>query len=100
MTRERGTLARVLAVASLLSATSGCSRGASDTFDCTCSYFTDFDDASKQEVTICAPSQERAETYARGCAQGAAHAPVQSCSCRPTAKAPWSSCKPGECRAR
>jgi hypothetical protein len=99
VTSERGALARALAAAWLLGAAAGCARGASDTFDCTCSYLTDFDDASTQAVTMCAPSQERAETFARSCAQGAAHAPVQRCSCRPAAKAPWSSCKPGECRA-
>jgi hypothetical protein len=54
-------------------------KGAS--YACTCSFLTDFDDASSESVVVCASSPERAAPMARGCAQSAAPAPVQSCRC-------------------
>jgi hypothetical protein len=61
---------------------------------CTCTFLTDFDDSSSRDVTVCAPTADRAPNVARGCAQSAAPAPVQRCTCKPEIGAP---CTLGEC---
>lgn len=51
-------------------------------YECDCEFLTDYDDASKQSVRVCAANDREAPSVARGCAQLSAPAPVQSCSCR------------------
>jgi hypothetical protein len=89
--------ARAAALAGLLAALagSGCERGTR--FECTCGFLTDYDDASKQVVDVCAPSPERASEFAKGCAQSGAPAPIHSCACRPTSGEP---CRAGQCSSR
>ena len=66
-------------------------------YRCQCEFLTDFDDASAQTVEVCSASLERAAEVARGCAQSAAPAPVQSCQCQP-APGPSSACASEQCR--
>lgn len=84
-------LAAIAAVVALGAAACGEARGSA--FACTCNLLTDFDDASKHEVIVCAPSAERAPTIAQGCAQTGAPAPVQGCVCAPRGEA----CSLGAC---
>ena len=66
-------------------------------FDCDCSWLSDYDDASGQRVTVCAASDEDAKQAAEGCAQSAAPAPIQGCHCwEKSAETP---CKLGDCTA-
>jgi hypothetical protein len=78
-------------------AAAGCPAERGDVYDCTCTFLTDFDDPSRHEVLVCAPSSERAPAIARGCAQAGAPAPVQGCACR---KAAAGTCALGECRMK
>lgn len=72
--------ALVAFVALMAAALAGCSaKGAP--FECRCEFLTDFDDASKLDVRVCAANEREAPSVARGCAQLAAPAPVQSCAC-------------------
>ncbi|MBW2527096.1 MAG: hypothetical protein JRI23_23140 [Deltaproteobacteria bacterium] len=88
-------LAGVVLTCSTLAA---CEADRGKSFDCRCHFLTDFDDPSTQAVEICAASDEEAGQVARGCAQSAAPAPIQSCSCTP---APSSTpCSKGSCRAK
>jgi hypothetical protein len=57
-------------------------------FDCECQWLTDFDDASKVPVRVCAADEAEAPIVARGCAQIATPAPVQSCKCARAKDAP------------
>jgi hypothetical protein len=78
-------------------AAAGCSAERGDVYDCACTFLTDFDDTSKHEVLVCAPSAERAPAIARGCAQSGAPAPVQGCACQ---KAAAAACTLDECRMK
>jgi hypothetical protein len=62
---------------------------------CTCSYLTDFDDPATHPIEVCAQNPSRAEPVARGCAQAAAPAPIQACTCQPSART--QSCSVGDC---
>jgi len=68
-------------------ALTSCRAEPGHTYACTCSYLTDFDDGAKTDVSVCAPTPERAADIARGCAQSAAPAPIQTCTCTPSASA-------------
>jgi len=92
---ETRKLAAAASLLGLLVAGMSCKREPSQRFDCTCHFLTDFDDASRQSVEVCAADPRRAEAAARGCAQSAAPAPVQSCSCR---AADRPGCPPDDCR--
>lgn len=74
----RALLGSALAVALALA---GCTRKEGAPFECECEFLTDYDDASKQAVRVCAKDDGEALVEARGCAQLAAPAPVQSCRC-------------------
>ena len=77
-----------------MGAAAGCSeRGVP--YDCACTVLTDFDDPSKHEMRICAPSPERAPAIARGCAQMGAPAPVEKCVCKGVEGG--AECRGGEC---
>ncbi len=65
-------------------------------YACTCEVVTDFDDASKLDVEVCAPSPERAPAVGRGCAQTGAPAYVQRCACAPMASS--AVCRSGACK--
>jgi hypothetical protein len=85
-----GVLLSVMAV--------GCTKERGSTYTCTCTFLTDFDDGSRQDVTVCSPSDERAPDFARGCAQFAAPAHVEKCSCKVEKKD--NGCEVGLCRNR
>lgn len=53
-------------------------------FACQCDLLTDYDDAQKESVKVCARSAADAPSVARGCVQLVAPMPVQSCTCAPT----------------
>ncbi|MBK8258642.1 MAG: hypothetical protein IPK82_39030 [Polyangiaceae bacterium] len=53
-------------------------------YACTCDMLTDFDDAHKEAVLVCAASATDAVSIAQGCAQLANPMPVQTCACTPT----------------
>jgi hypothetical protein len=82
----------LLLLAALSLASAACEKG--NRYDCSCSFLTDYDDASKQLVEVCAPSLERAAAFAKGCAQSGAPAPIQACVCRPGGAEP---CRAGAC---
>ncbi len=84
------------ALALALAASSGLAACASDgaPYACECDMLTDFDDAHREAVKVCARSSEDAPSVARGCAQLAAPMPVQSCTCAPARDAP-SPCREG-----
>ena len=86
-----------LVVGAALALTLGCQeQGAA--YHCSCAFLTDYDDGSTQEVEVCAQSVERAPAVARGCAQSAAPAPIQECTCKPaTSSRP---CRAGECAVK
>ncbi|WP_437717493.1 hypothetical protein WMF45_14435 [Sorangium sp. So ce448] len=50
-------------------------------YRCSCTFVTDFDDDSRLDVEVCAPSDARAEGVGRGCAQTHAPGPVSGCTC-------------------
>jgi hypothetical protein len=80
-----------LALASTLAA--GC-RSEGAPFACECDMLTDFDDAHKETVKVCARDASEAPSVAQGCAQLAAPMPVQRCACSPAKDAP-PTCKEG-----
>lgn len=97
--RARSRALCALVTAALLPAfASGCREERGSTYACRCSFLTDFDDGSTQEVAVCAPSEERAPDFARGCAQAGAPAPVERCACR--LEKSGSGCEVGACVAR
>lgn len=65
----------------ILIALAGCTPSGAP-YECDCEFLTDFDDASRLGVRVCAANDREAPSVARGCAQLAAPAPVQSCTCR------------------
>jgi hypothetical protein len=75
-----------LVLAALLLA--GCDAHAEELsrFACTCSFLTDTDGTSHQQVEICAKRSARADQEAKGCAQTGVPATVQSCQCQPRAE--------------
>lgn len=92
-----GRIVAPVAVATLAIALLACAAEGRP-YACGCTYLTDFDDGSKADVEVCAPSAERAPAVARGCAQSGAPAPVQACSCAPVPSGP--PCKAGACAIR
>jgi hypothetical protein len=99
--RSRSRARSALVLAALLCAfafATGCKEERGSTYACRCSFLTDFDDGSTQEVTVCAPSDERAPDFARGCAQAGAPAPVERCSCQLDKSA--AGCAVGACASR
>ncbi|UQA59207.1 hypothetical protein [Polyangium aurulentum] len=94
--RSRSALAKAALLPALL--LGGCREERGSTYLCSCSFLTDFDDGSTQEVTVCAPSDERAPGFASGCAQEGAPAPVERCSCR--LEKSGAGCKVGACASR
>ena len=90
-------LLREALVALLLTGCPSLDGGEGRPFECSCHYLTDFDDASKVDVSICA-APDRAVGEAKNCAQPAAPAPIQTCTCTPAASAP--PCRPGACITR
>ena len=84
--RARSMAAIGLLIAAAL-AGSACSHEGAP-FDCECDWLTDFDDASKVKVPVCAADEAEAPTVARGCAQIATPAPVQRCTCARAKGAP------------
>lgn len=92
-------LVAVIVAAGLLLTTlmTGC-REHGTSWDCTCSFLTDYDDASTHEVRVCSADAGRVEAEARGCAQAGAPAPVQGCSCGQVE--PRRDCLVGACETR
>jgi hypothetical protein len=90
----------VLIMLTVSVAGSGCKQERGSRYECRCPFLTDHDDSSAQAVEVCASSKDKAEETARGCAQSAAPAPVESCVCQPAAAAAKSSCPVGDCRVR
>ncbi len=76
----------------------GCSKEPGHTYACKCTFLTDFDDGSSIEVDVCSPSYERLDGFARGCAQQAAPAPIEACTCK--SEPSTASCEAGSCRLR
>ena len=64
-------------------------------FECRCGFLTDYDDSSVQAVEVCAANAGDAPAVARGCAQSAAPAPIQSCECGASKNA--AKCVVGKC---
>lgn len=88
-----------LALLLVIVALSGCKKdGPVERFACDCPFLTDFDDGSAQRVEVCATGISHAVEVARGCAQSAAPAPIQSCTCRPSKQK--TACKAGYCEAK
>lgn len=83
--RSRAPLALLAALA--LAGAAGC-KGEGAPYACQCDMLTDFDDAHKEAVKVCAQSEREAPSVARGCAQLANPMPVQSCACTPVKDAP------------
>jgi hypothetical protein len=82
---DRVVLAGALAAIALLA---GCRKKEGIALECECVFLTDYDDTSKMEVHVCAESEHEATTVAMGCAQLAAPAPVQGCTCARRKEAP------------
>ncbi len=80
-----------------LFAGAGCREETGVFYRCSCTVLTDFDDASKREIQVCAPSLERASSLGRTCALEGAPAPVSGCECRVGDR--MNGCRVGECRA-
>lgn len=78
-------------------AIAGCAKERGASYRCSCSYLTDFDDGSIQDVAVCAPSDDRAPDFARGCAQSGAPAPVDKCDCKRNVAAAGG-CEVGLCK--
>lgn len=86
--RRRATAPASIAFALLIAAIcAGCAPAGSP-YECECDFLTDFDDASKVSVRVCAANDREAPSVGRGCAQLAAPAPVQSCVCKAAAPEP------------
>lgn len=80
--RPRVRARRALALAWALGV-AGCKADGAP-FACQCDLLTDYDDAQKETVKVCARSAADAPSVARGCVQLVAPMPVQSCACAPT----------------
>lgn len=80
-----------------LVAMAGCREESGVFYRCSCTVLTDFDDASKREIEVCAPSAERAGDLGRTCALEGAPAPVSGCSCQLGDR--MNGCRVGECRS-
>ncbi|AKT41951.1 uncharacterized protein CMC5_061730 [Chondromyces crocatus] len=94
--RARGAcLALALTLSASSALASGCRSERGSPYDCTCTFVTDFDDESRQRVTVCAADAARSIATARGCAQSGAPGPVQTCSCQPVS--PPAACDVGNC---
>lgn len=78
----------------------GCSKEQGQRFECRCQFLTDYDDSSAQAVEICASSADQAAGVAKGCAQSAAPAPIQSCSCAAAKSTATGACTVGDCQVR
>ncbi|MEZ4293754.1 MAG: hypothetical protein R3B70_02170 [Polyangiaceae bacterium] len=78
--------ALVVALSGALALT-GC-RAEGAPYTCTCDMLTDFDDAHRETVNVCAKAANEAPAVAQGCAQLANPMPVQSCACAPSKEAP------------
>jgi len=76
----------------------GCSKEPGQDYACKCTFLTDFDDGSSIDVDVCSPTQERLDGFARGCAQQAAPAPVEACTCK--LERADAACEVGSCRLR
>jgi hypothetical protein len=63
-----------------------CDRGKLERHECECAFLTDYDDGSGVRVSLCA-SEARSTELAKGCAQSAAPAPIEACTCRPSGAA-------------
>ncbi len=79
LSSARGAAGISLLIAAALGVAACSHEGAP--FDCECEWLTDFDDASKVLVRVCAADDAEAPIVARGCAQIATPAPVQRCTC-------------------
>jgi hypothetical protein len=75
-----------------------CSKEQGQDYACKCTFLTDFDDGSSIDVNVCSPSLERLDGFARGCAQAAAPAPIEACTCK--LERSDASCSAGACRLR
>lgn len=75
-----------------------CSKERGHEYECKCTFLTDFDDASSIDVDVCSPTPERLDGFARGCAQQAAPAPIEACTCK--SERADSVCEVGSCRLR
>jgi hypothetical protein len=75
----------------------GCHDERGVLYRCSCTVLTDFDDASKREIEVCAPSAERASNLGRTCALEGAPAPVSGCTCQLGDR--MNGCRVGECRS-
>ncbi|MFO0762550.1 MAG: hypothetical protein U0359_39285 [Byssovorax sp.] len=96
-TSEARGLARGLLLLITAALLGGCQKEPGTFYRCTCTVLTDFDDASKRDIRVCAPSVNRADVLARSCAREGAPAPVSECACR--AEVLPEACTTGECRA-
>jgi hypothetical protein len=86
-----GALASALVALALVA----CRGDRGERYECRCAFLTDFDDASGSRLGVCAAADDEAVAAARGCAQSAAPAPVQSCACERARGAP--PCRRGDC---
>lgn len=80
-------IARFAAMVALALALVACKREGAP-YACECDMLTDYDDAHRASVKVCAASVESAASIAEGCAQLADPMPVQRCSCRAETSAP------------
>lgn len=87
-------------LASLLIAlvVAGCPKERGQDYVCKCTFLTDFDDGSSIDINVCSPTLERLDAFARGCAQQAAPAPVEACTCK--LENADANCEAGACRLR
>jgi hypothetical protein len=73
---------------SITSAGAGCSKAPSapgKRVACTCTFLTDFDDAARVDVDVCAANGKPVIDEAKACAARSAHNHVESCVCQPPA---------------
>jgi len=82
----------------LVATAASCSKEQGHDYACKCTFLTDFDDGSSIDIDVCSPSLERLDGFARGCAQAAAPAPIEACTC--TLERADAGCSVGACRLR
>jgi hypothetical protein len=91
---RRGFFAAVVLVGAVVigSATVGCSKAPAapgKRVACTCTFLTDFDDAARVDVDVCAANGKNVVDEAKACAARSAHNHVEGCVCQPpTSEAP------------
>jgi hypothetical protein len=85
-------------IAALCILVASCSKERGQEYACKCTFLTDFDDGSSIDVDVCSPTPERLDGFARGCAQQAAPAPIEACTCKLERRE--SVCEAGSCRLR